>query len=43
MVRSVVGALVADRPLAALLAQHDRAGVGDVAPPHGLCLEDVGY
>lgn len=50
MVRSVVGLLVdvglgrrrAGEVLGVLRAK-DRARVGTVAPPHGLCLEEVGY
>jgi len=50
MVRSIVGLLVdvgrgrrrAGDVLAVLRAR-DRAGVGNIAPPHGLCLWDVGY
>ncbi len=50
MVRSLVGALVAvgegRRPVewpAALLARRERATEVAVAPPAGLCLEEVGY
>jgi tRNA pseudouridine38-40 synthase len=50
MVRSIVGLLVdvgrgrrrAGDVLAVLRAK-DRAGVGNIAPPHGLCLWAVGY
>ena len=50
MVRSIVGLLVdvgrgrrsAGDVMAVLLAR-DRAGAGAVAPPHGLCLWEVGY
>jgi tRNA pseudouridine38-40 synthase len=50
MVRSIVGLLVdvgrgrrrAGEVLAVLRAK-DRAGVGNIAPPHGLCLWEVGY
>jgi tRNA pseudouridine38-40 synthase len=50
MVRSIVGLLVdvgrgrrtAGDVLAVLRAK-DRAGVGNIAPPHGLCLWEVGY
>jgi tRNA pseudouridine38-40 synthase len=50
MVRSIVGLLVdvgrgrrsAGNVLAVLQAK-DRAGVGNLAPPHGLCLWEVGY
>jgi tRNA pseudouridine38-40 synthase len=50
MVRSIVGYLLGvgdgrrDPAAAAeVLAGRDRAKVGDVAPPHGLVLESVGY
>ena len=50
MVRSIVGLLVdvgrgrrrAGDVLAVVRAR-DRAGVGNIAPPHGLCLWEVGY
>jgi tRNA pseudouridine38-40 synthase len=50
MVRSIVGTLVdvgtgRRRPgdLVATLRSRDRARAGSVAPPHGLCLREVGY
>jgi tRNA pseudouridine38-40 synthase len=50
MVRSIVGTLVEvgsgkRRPgdLLAVLRSGDRAQAGQLAPPHGLCLWDVGY
>lgn len=50
MVRSITGALVdigaARRPpeaMAAILAAKDRSVVGNLAPPHGLCLWSVAY
>jgi len=50
MVRSITGALVdigaARNPpeaMAAILAAKDRSGVGNLAPPHGLCLWSVSY
>lgn len=50
MVRSIVGALVAvgrgrldAEGLARLLAARDRAGAPNLAPPHGLFLDAVGY
>jgi tRNA pseudouridine38-40 synthase len=50
MVRSVVGTLVsvgrgrlAPGDVAAVVEQRDRAACPDVAPPHGLCLWEVGY
>lgn len=50
MVRSLVGTLVDVglgrlRPgdMLAILASRDRNRAGQVAPPHGLCLWDVGY
>jgi len=50
MVRSIVGALVAvgrgrldADGLAALLAARDRSGAPNLAPPHGLFLDAVGY
>lgn len=50
MVRSIVGALVAvgrgrldAAGLAALLAARDRRGAPNLAPPHGLVLDAVGY
>jgi len=50
MVRSFVGTLVdAGRgrercaDMAAVLAARDRAAAGNIAPPHGLCLWEVGY
>ena len=50
MVRSIVGTLVevglgrrrAGDPLGILRAR-DRAAAGQLAPPHGLCLWEVGY
>jgi tRNA pseudouridine38-40 synthase len=50
MVRSIVGYLLAvgdgrrdPAGAAAVLAGRDRAAAGQVAPPHGLTLESVGY
>jgi tRNA pseudouridine38-40 synthase len=50
MVRSLVGALVAvgkgriaPEDIGDILGSGDRARCPDVAPPHGLCLWDVGY
>ena len=50
MVRSIVGTIVdaglgARRPgdMLTILRAGDRAAAGTVAPPHGLCLWDVGY
>ncbi len=50
MVRSIVGTLVevgrGRRPagdIDRVLQSRDRAAAGDVAPPHGLCLESVTY
>ncbi|MYH72856.1 MAG: tRNA pseudouridine(38-40) synthase TruA [Acidimicrobiia bacterium] len=50
MVRSITGALVeigaGRRPpeaMAAILAARDRSAVGNLAPPHGLCLWSVSY
>ena len=50
MVRSIVGTLVEvgrgrRRPgdMERILVSRDRAVAGAVAPPHGLCLESVGY
>jgi tRNA pseudouridine38-40 synthase len=50
MVRSVVGTLVdvgrgriAPGELVRILAARDRAAAGGLAPPHGLCLWEVGY
>jgi tRNA pseudouridine38-40 synthase len=50
MVRSIVGTLVdvglgrlTAGELTAVLARRDRAAAGQVAPPHGLVLWDVGY
>src|SRR6266542_1294953 len=50
MVRSIVGYLLGvgdgrrdPAGAAAVLASRDRSKVGDVAPPHGLVLESVGY
>jgi tRNA pseudouridine38-40 synthase len=50
MVRSIVGLLVdvgrgrrRAGDVLAVLRSRDRAGVGNIAPPHGLCLWEVGY
>jgi tRNA pseudouridine38-40 synthase len=50
MVRSIVGTLVdigtgARRAgdVMGMLRSKDRAAAGKVAPPHGLCLREVGY
>ena len=50
MVRSIVGTLTdvgrgRRRPgdMERIVASRDRAAAGPVAPPHGLCLESVGY
>ncbi len=50
MVRSIVGTLIEAgtgkrRPgdILAILRSRDRAKAGQLAPPHGLCLWDVGY
>jgi tRNA pseudouridine38-40 synthase len=50
MVRSIVGLLVdvgrgdVDAgDVAGIIARGDRSGVPTLAPPHGLCLWDVGY
>jgi tRNA pseudouridine38-40 synthase len=50
MVRSITGLLVdvgrgkrAASEVGAILAARDRVGVPTIAPPHGLCLWDVGY
>ena len=50
MVRSIVGTLVdvgrgrrRAGELAGILRARDRSGAGVVAPPHGLCLWEVGY
>jgi tRNA pseudouridine38-40 synthase len=50
MVRSIVGLLVdvgrgaiAGEAVAGILARGERSGVPALAPPHGLCLWDVGY
>jgi tRNA pseudouridine38-40 synthase len=50
MVRSIVGTLVdigrgrtRSADLAEVLAAKDRAAAGNLAPPHGLCLWQVGY
>lgn len=50
MVRSITGALVdigaarrSSRAMAEIMAAKDRAGVGQLAPPHGLCLWSVSY
>lgn len=50
MVRSIVGTLVAvgrgriaPDEVALILAARDRAAAGDLAPPQGLCLYEVGY
>jgi tRNA pseudouridine38-40 synthase len=50
MVRSVVGTLVdvgrgklRAGDLTGVIAARDRHAAGDLAPPHGLCLWEVGY
>jgi tRNA pseudouridine38-40 synthase len=50
MVRSIVGTLVdvgrgrlATDQVATILAARDRNAAGDLAPPQGLCLHEVGY
>lgn len=50
MVRSIIGTLVdvgrgriAAADVATILAARDRAAAGDLAPPQGLCLYEVGY
>lgn len=50
MVRSIVGTLVGvgrgrigPDTVPAILDARDRAAAGDLAPPHGLCLYEVGY
>jgi tRNA pseudouridine38-40 synthase len=50
MVRSIVGTLVdvgrgRRRPgdILTILRSRDRGAAGQVAPPHGLCLWEVGY
>ena len=43
MVRSLVGTLVAGIDVAQALGARSRAAAGPVAPPHGLCLEEVSY
>jgi tRNA pseudouridine38-40 synthase len=50
MVRSIVGTLVdvgtgkrKAGEVMAMLAAKDRAAAGQIAPPHGLCLWEVGY
>ena len=50
MVRSIVGTLVdvgrgRRRPgdILTILRSRDRGAAGPVAPPHGLCLWEVGY
>lgn len=50
MVRSIVGTLIemgrgARRPgeMAGIIAARDRSAAGGLAPPHGLCLWEVGY
>ncbi len=50
MVRSMVGTMVdvgmgkrAPGDMMGILARRDRSAAGEPAPPHGLCLWDVGY
>lgn len=43
MVRSLVGTLVAPKSVCAALDAGDRSAAGQLAPPHGLCLEEIGY
>jgi tRNA pseudouridine38-40 synthase len=50
MVRSIVGTLVdvgigrlSAGDMLSVLGRRDRAAAGRVAPPHGLCLREVGY
>ena len=50
MVRSIVGTLVdvgtgklASDEIPAIIAARDRGSAGQVAPPHGLTLWEVGY
>jgi tRNA pseudouridine38-40 synthase len=50
MVRSIVGTLVdigtgsrRAGDVMGMLRAKDRAAAGKVAPPHGLCLREVGY
>jgi tRNA pseudouridine38-40 synthase len=50
MVRSIVGTLVdvglgrrSAGEMRSILLRHDRTAAGQVAPPHGLCLWEVGY
>ena len=50
MVRSIVGTLVevgrgkrAATEIESIIDRRDRGAAGDLAPPHGLCLHEVGY